>query len=195
MTGYSISIRDPRSEISFDLQSIAKGDYPTFKSSETIFGRKCFQFKWTSGSKYFVVGFNSTDYIVYSDVGSSYTRVHIHKHNATDSLYDLDSSLIANRNYLYCIDTREYKFLIVNESQIWSFSYPKNAQKMNLYVQEHSNCHDSFVVKMKGPFDVELPSSFFTVSDYRHFEFATCSYKRKLPAILSLILIFIVSYS
>ena len=193
MTNYDVSIYDARNEISFDLKSSASLVYPTFRSIETIFGRKCFQFKWTSGSKYFCVGFSSNGYNVFIDVSTSFSKIRIQEPNVSESFYNINSLFIANRNYLFCIDTRENKFIFVNESQFWSYKYSKNAPKMNLYVQEHISSHDSFVVKMRGPFDVELPSSFFTMSDHRLFEFVSCSHKRKHFSLLSLVFISIIS--
>ena len=108
-------------------------------------------------------------------------------------MYNLNTIVNANINCLACIDTRENKFLFVNEPQIWSFKYPKYFPKMNLDILEHSNNYDSFVVKMRGPFDVELPSSFFTMSDHRLFEFVSCSHKRKHFSLLSLVFISIIS--
>ena len=174
MTNYDVSIHDARSEIEFDLKSSENIPYPTFRSKETLYGRKCYQLRWVSGSEYFVAGFTRNNYYAFIDALSSTTVVYIRNPNDTEGKYYLDSPLRANRNYLICIDTRERKFLFVNDTQIWSFRYSKDAPKMKIFIQEHNESSDSFVAKMRAPFDIDLPSAFFTVSDKRHFEDVTC---------------------
>ena len=174
----AVSVYDQRDEIQFELNSTNENKHPTLLSSENIFGRKCFQLKFITGGRTFVAGFMKSDYAAFINTFSLETKVTIRTPIIGTKTFSI-APLIANTSYLICIDTRERRFLFVNDSQIWSFNYSKNAPKMPLFVQERPSGRNSFIIKMRGPFDISLPSAFFTMSDHRHFEFVSCRNKRK----------------
>ena len=169
MTNFDISIHDKRSEIPFDLNSQSSSSYPTVRSKENIFGKKCYQLKWRSGRERFVAGFIGSGYAEFIDISSSNTIVYIRKPNVADITYSIGSPLYSNKNYLICTDTINQKFLFVDESKTRSFDYKKGASIQSfLFIQEYSTCRDSIVIKIRKPYDIKLPPSYSPLCSGRH---------------------------
>ena len=135
--------------------------------------------KWLEGDCSIEFGFIRDSYRIhfYGGLGIN-PRVVIRRSGQGDVTKSIPT-IVANVPYLTCIDTKEKRFDLIQNTTHLSFDYPKdfpNKMQASIYAG-NGNKFDRVEWRFRN-FETKLPSAFFTLSDKRHFDSITCNIRR-----------------
>ena len=153
-----------------------KNYFPGYRTKELIYGRKCFEMKWLEGDCSIEFGFIRDFYRIHFYGGlKTNPRFYIRRSGQGDVTQNIPT-IVANVPYLTCIDTKEKRLDLIQNTTHLSFNYPKdfpNKMQASIYAGI-SNKFDRVEWRFRN-FETKLPSAFFTLSDKRHFDSITCN--------------------